>query len=62
MAEDAGECAPEEALIVFIHKPASPLSSVLQACHDVGEEAKMAGVVLGTLVENGALKPVCKGL
>ena len=50
MAEDAGECAPKEALTLFIHKLASPLSSAFQAPHNVVEEAKMAGVVLGMWV------------
>ena len=47
MAEDAGECAPEEASALFDNKLASPLSPILQARHDVGKEAKMAGIILG---------------
>ena len=50
MAEDARECAPEEAPALFVHKLAGPLSSVLQARPDVGEEAKMADIVLGVRV------------
>ena len=50
MAEDAGECALEEASALLVHKLASPLSPVLKACHDIGEEAKMAGIVLGVWV------------
>ena len=46
MAKGAGERASKEALALFPDKLASPLSPVLQACHDVGEEAKMAGIVL----------------
>ena len=47
MTEDAGECAPEKASALFVHKLASPLSTALQARHNISEEAEMAGVILG---------------
>ena len=47
MTEDAGERAPDEASALFVHKLSSPLGPVLQARHDVDEEAKMVGIVLG---------------
>ena len=47
MAEDAGECAPKKASTLFVHDLVSPLDPVLQARHDIGEEAKVAGIVLG---------------
>ena len=47
MAEDAGECAPEKTSAPFIQKLASPLSTALQARHDISEEAKMTGIILG---------------
>ena len=46
MTENAGKRALEEALALFFNKLASPLGLVLQDRHDIGEEAKMAGIVL----------------
>ena len=61
---DSGECAPEKATSLFVHKLASPLSTAFQARHNISEEGeKMAGVILGVgmrgmLIADGTKRPV----
>src|SRR4051812_24023484 len=46
VAKDARERAPEQAATPLFNKLANPLSSVLQTCHHVGEEAEVTGVIV----------------
>ena len=47
VAEDAGERVLEQAAAPLLNKLASPLSTALQARHNISEKAEMAGVILG---------------
>ena len=45
VAEDAGKRTLEQVAAPLLNKLASSLGAVLQVCHHISEELKMAGIV-----------------